>query len=384
MDYVKVLQDLISIDTSVPPGLNYQTAMEYLEPLFRQAGCDTQMVHIPKEYCDGNEARVNLLAHRREPGRPRLIYYAHIDVVPAAGWSAFSPRSAGGKIFGRGSADMKGAIPALLLALESVRGRKLKYDTSAMVTTDEEVGQANQIRYLGQFLQPLDGAYVHSLDSDFGYVSIAALGAIHMEIRVKGRSVHSGLSHLGENAVEKASLLMSALLDLKARVTGKQSRVRTHPATGLTYMVPRLNINMIRGGLKVNIVPDECVIAVDRRLIPEEDIDEAEQELMTTLSAVRGVDWEIASIFRIPTVPPFEGSIADELSRLVQDVTGSSGKYGEMGSGDFEPIVSNEWKAKLFGLGVIRPDCNIHGKDEFVYQKDIEDLSRIIARFVVD
>lgn len=382
MDYIKVLERLISIDTSVPPGLNYEKAMRYLEPLFKQAGCETQLVQIPREYCDGNDSRLNLLAHRRETGKPRLIFYSHVDVVPAEGWPAFSPRFAEGKVFGRGAADMKGAILALLLALESVRGKRLKYDVSAMVTTDEEVGQADQIRYLGRFLEPLKSAFVHSLDSDFGYVSIAALGAIHVEIRVKGKSVHSGMSHLGENAVEKANLLMNALLQLKARVTVKQSKVPTHPATGLTRMVPRLNINMVKGGLKVNIVPDECIIAVDRRLIPEEDIKEAERELMATLSSVRGVDWEVAGIFRIPTVPPLEDAVADELAGLVREVTGSAGKYGEMGSGDFGPIVCNEWKARLFGLGVIRPECSIHGRDEFVYARDIEDLSRVIARFV--
>jgi acetylornithine deacetylase/succinyl-diaminopimelate desuccinylase-like protein len=63
-------------------------------------------------------------------------------------------------------------------------------------------------------------------------------------------------------------------------------------------------------------------------------------------------------------------------------VTGSTGRYGEMGSGDFGPIASNEWKAKHFGLGVIRSDENFHGKNEFVRKKDIEDLAEIIARFL--
>lgn len=382
MDYVKILSDLITIDTSVPPGLNYEKAIDYIEPLFRQTGCQTQKIAIPREYCDGNEGRVNLLAHRRAPGKPRLIFYAHIDVVPAAGWPAFEPQVTGDKIHGRGAADMKGAIPALLMALEATRASTPMYDISVMVTTDEETGQADQIKYLGQFLHPLTGAYVHSLDSDFGYVAIAGLGAIHMDIRVKGKSVHSGLSHLGENAVEHASPVINALLDLKKQVTSRKSKVKAHPSTGLTHMVPRLNINMIHGGIKVNIVPDECIIAVDRRLIPEESVEEAERELMAALDSVRGVTWEIASIFRIPTVPPFEDPVADKLAEIVHEVTGSTGKYGEMGSGDFGPIVCNEWKAKLYGLGVIRSGCNIHGKNEFVYRKDIEDLAKVITRFI--
>jgi succinyl-diaminopimelate desuccinylase len=143
MDYVKILKDLISFDTSVPPGLNYGKAINYLEPIFKSVGLETEKIHIPAEHADGNHERVNLIAHRREQGKPRLIFYAHIDVVPAQGWKAFNPRVEDGKIYGRGAADMKGAIAALLLGLEAVASKPLKYDTSVMITTDEETGQAS-------------------------------------------------------------------------------------------------------------------------------------------------------------------------------------------------------------------------------------------------
>jgi succinyl-diaminopimelate desuccinylase len=203
-----------------------------------------------------------------------------------------------------------------------------------------------------------------------------------MEIEVKGKSVHSGLSHLGENAVEKANILMGALLELKSKVVQRKSAIAVHPATGLTRMESKLNINKIEGGLKVNIVPDQCMISVDRRLIPEEDLEEAEKELLDTLSSVEGVEWEIGKIFRIPTIPPCQDTIVNELAKIIEEVTGQSGKFGEMGSGDLPYIVTTEWGGKEFGLGVIRAECNIHGKNEFVYQKDIEDLAEIISRFL--
>ena len=382
MDYVKVLKDIISIDTSDPPGWNYDKVVDYLRPLFEEVGFETQKIHIPEEYAEGMEGRVNLLCHRRGLGKPRLIFYSHIDVVPAEGWDAFNPRVENGKIYGRGAADMKGAVAALLLGLEALKGRPLKYDTSVMITTDEETNQASQIRYLTQFLQPVSGAYVFSLDSSFGYVGIANLGVLQVDIKVKGRSVHSGLSHLGENAVEKANLVMEALLALKSKVTRRRSTIDVHPSAGLGKMEPRLNINKIEGGLKVNIVPDQCLISVDRRLIPEENLEEAERELMDTLSAVKGVEWEIAKIHRIPTVPPCQDPIVDELSEIIKEVTGQSGKFGEMGSGDLPFIVTSEWGGREFALGVIRGECNIHGKNEFAYQKDIEDLAQIISRFL--
>ncbi len=382
MDYLKVLSDLIAIDTTVPPGLNYPKTMDYLEPLFEQVGFKTQKLAIPPESAGGKTGRINLLAHRRDSGKPRVIFYGHVDVVPAQGWDAFTPKVEEGKIYGRGASDMKGSIAALLLALDAVKNKPLKYDTSVMITTDEEVGQADQIRYLGRFLAPLAGSCLFDLDSSFGYVAIAGLGALGMVVKVKGKSVHSAMSHLGENAVENAVPLLNALVNLKREVVQRKSKVDAEPDSGLSKMEARLNINMVQGGLKQNIIPDECTIAIDRRLIPEENIATAEKELLETLASVPGVRWEIDQVFRIPTAPPCEDSVVDGLAEIIRNVTGSTGKYGEMGSGDFGPIATLEWHARHFGTGVIHPNNNIHGKDEFVYQKDVTDLAVIIASFL--
>jgi len=381
MDYVEVLSNLIRIDTTVPPGRNYQKAIDYLRPLFGDLGFETRRIAIPAEHAEGREDRVNLICHRRRANYPRLIFYGHIDVVPAEGWDAFNPKTENGKIFGRGAADMKGSIAALLLALESLKEQQLRYDISVMITTDEELSQASQLRYLAQYLQPVSGSYLFNLDSSFGYVSIAGLGALHVDIRVKGKAVHSAMSHTGENAVEKAIALVNALLKLKKKVEKRKSSIPVHPNTGLKWMQSRLNVNMIRGGLKVNIVPDECVISVDRRLVPEEDMEDARKELLDVLSYVPGVNWELEHVITIPTVPPRQDPLVDALVDIIKEVTGEGGKYGEMGSGDLPHIVA-EWGGKEFGLGVIRPECNIHGRDEFVYRKDIEDLGQIITKFL--
>jgi succinyl-diaminopimelate desuccinylase len=381
MNYVEVLENLISINTTVPPGLNYDKAIAYLEPLFRDSGFDTKTFVIPAEYAEGREGRVNLVCHRREKDKPRLIFYGHIDVVPAEGWDAFKPRVQDGKVYGRGAADMKGSIVAFLEAMQSLKGKPLNFDVSVMITTDEESSQATQIEYLKQYLEPVSGAYFFSLDSSFGYVSIAALGALHVDIKVTGKSVHSGLSHLGENAIEKASPLIQALLDLKHKVEQRKSSVPTHPDTKLSRMEGRLNINMIKGGIKVNVVPDECLISVDRRLIPEENLEDARRELLDTLASVPSVTWQLERVHGIPTVPPTDDPVVDRLAAIIGDVVGKGNKFGEMGSGDLSHIVAG-WGCKAFGLGVIRPECNIHGKEEFVHLKDIEDVARIIARFL--
>lgn len=384
MDYLTVVRDLVALDTTVPPGLNYERAIDYLIPLFREAGFTAQKIEIPVVHAEGRTGRYALICHRRAQSKPRLIFYAHIDVVPAEGWDAFKPKVIDGRIYGRGSADMKGGLVALLLALDKVKEKPLQFDVSVMVTTDEEYSQATQIRYLKQYVEPVSGAYVFSLDSNFGFVNIAGLGLLQVNIVVKGKSVHSGLAHLGVNAVEKAVPLMDALLKLKKKVTARKSSIRVDRSTGLTHMEGRLNINMVRGGIKTNIVPDECHISIDRRLIPEEKLEDAEKELMDILKSVPGVEWELEQVFRIPTVLPCHGEIIDRLEGVIKGVTGETGRFGEMGSGDLSAIVCNEWGGRDFGIGVIRTESNIHGKDEFAYLRDIEDLAEIISRFLTE
>ncbi len=151
MDYLKIARELISIDTTVPPGSNYEKAIDYIIPLFRDVGFISQKVKIPESEAEGRSGRFALVAHRRNPGKARLIFYGHIDVVPAEGWPAFQPKIENGRIYGRGAADMKGGIVALLLGLEKVTKKELNYDVSVIITTDEEHSQAGQLRYLAQY-----------------------------------------------------------------------------------------------------------------------------------------------------------------------------------------------------------------------------------------
>lgn len=388
MEYIKILMNLISIDTSVPPGRNYPVVIEYLEPLFKEAGCQTEKVWIPKECTKGLKGeRVNLLAHRREPGKQRLIFYTHVDVIPAKGWLGFEPRQKNGTVYGRGAADMKGSIVALLLALEKVKGKLLRYDVSVMVTTDEEmVGQQRpQLEYLAQYLGSLEGSYIWDLDCGADYVTIADLGSIQMEIEIAGKAVHSALSRFGVNAIEQAVSLQEDFLRLKKKVIQRKSEIPVSPETGLKKMEGGLNLNVIKGGVKANVVADKCTISLDRRLIPEEKLESAQRELHQVLLRAKQkseIEAKVKKIRKSPScIISADDPVVEKAARILQKVTGQSGKYGTMGSTDLAGIIST-WKAKKFGLGVFRPESNIHGANEFVRLQDVKNLAKIIGKFL--
>ncbi len=382
MDHVDVLCRLIEFDTSAADATGCRKAMGYLEAVFSEVGCVVTRVEIPPDAADGLEGRMALVCHRRGSSGERVLMYCHIDVVPAQGWDAFCPRREAGNVFGRGAADMKGAIATLVAALWRVRGRQLPYDVSVLVTMDEETHQMSQLRYLTPYLDADRHPHVVSLDNAFGYVTVANLGVLQLDVVVRGLSVHSGLSHLGCNAVEGATRLVSALLPLKEEVVRRRSTVATHPDTGLSVMEPRLNVNWIEGGLARNIVPDLCRFSVDRRLLPEEMIERAREEILTTLQNVSGVIWQVAREYVIPPVPRCSDALADVMAEIIRDVTGSTGLYGAMMSGELPGAACGPWGGESFGVGLIRPESNIHGVDEHVSVADMDRLTEVLARFL--
>jgi acetylornithine deacetylase/succinyl-diaminopimelate desuccinylase-like protein len=239
-----------------------------------------------------------------------------------------------------------------------------------------------QLRYLTGALEPGSKPHVLSLDAGFGYVSIANLGLLQLDVTVSGQSVHSALAHLGRNAVEDAAQLMQPLLELRQQVMLRKSSVPLHPETGLQFMEPRLNINRISGGIARNVVPDRCSFTIDRRLIPEETVESAHDEIVNALGRCDGVRWSITREFSIPSVPPSRDAQVRVLADAIANVTGTTGVYGDMLSGELPAAARHFWGAEAFATGVIRPGNRVHGVDEFVRERDLDQLAEVLARFL--
>jgi acetylornithine deacetylase len=231
---------------------------------------------------DGTKANlIAWLGPRRDcqsPGdRAGLVLSGHMDVVPAdeEGWSSdpFTLTDAGDRWVGRGSCDMKGflALAANLAAGLGQRGAALAAPLALVFTYDEEVGTLGARRLLESFA---DGPALprSAVIGEPTSLRVARLHKGHLKMRVtlRGRSAHSGYPHLGDNAIEPAGRVITALAALRRELEGEEPLYQSLRAREHFPEVPYvpLNVGTVRGGAAINVVPDLCTVEVGLRPLP--------------------------------------------------------------------------------------------------------------------
>src|SRR6266852_3494709 len=270
-DIVDLTCRLVNIDTTVPPGRNYPKIAQMLAGELKELGVTPSVGYIPEATIRRRVSpevglkgpRPNVYATLKgESDGPRVVLNGHVDVVPAQteGWThdPFRPVVKNGRIFGRGSADMKGSDAAMIYSLKALAetNAPFKGSITSTFTTDEEVGGYSGVEYLiDQKVISKDIDYCLSPDNVIHAVDIASLGDTELLIKVRGRAEHSGRGWTGVNAIEYAASLIERLKLLGAVVSKRRSKIPTEPAFGNTRMRPGVNVNMIKGGTKGNIIP---------------------------------------------------------------------------------------------------------------------------------
>ena len=269
---------LVQIPTENPPG-NEKVAAQFLKPLLSKTGFKIKTVLSP-------EGRWNLLAEKRwGRGGRRLIFNGHLDVVPAGNpsqwkYPPFQGKLYKGKIYGRGSSDMKSGIASFIHALQTIERSKIPLHQGAVIlhlVSDEESHGHQGMEFLTQREGIQGDAALVGEPTDLQPV-IAQKGALWLRILTIGRSAHGSKPHLGINAVEKMMKLIERFnfipLEKEHLLLGK----------------PTLSIGTIHGGTKVNVVPEGCEIEVDRRMLPGEKKEEVLGEIKEILDSLQSQD----------------------------------------------------------------------------------------------
>ena len=336
-DLVGCLQQLVGISTVNPPGENYAAITSYLVTALTGAGLATKRYaispaqlrrHLPPEQHDF--PRFNVLGKLPARGAKKTIHFnAHYDVVPVSGqWRHGSPFSGAverGWIYGRGTADMKGSIASLLLALTALRATRTppKLNVEVSFTADEETDSELGTGWLVKnapirpdYAVVMEGGEEHT-------VCCGHNGVVWLDVAVHGRAAHGSRPEAGINALEKMAALVLALEGYKKKLTR-----RTFVTPEGRTMRPTINVGGVFAsgpGGKINTVPALASFSIDRRVLAIEDHAEAERGLRAFLAAAaakipdcRITVTKVSENFACFTRPkhPFFGAMAASVTRV--------------------------------------------------------------------
>jgi acetylornithine deacetylase/succinyl-diaminopimelate desuccinylase-like protein len=314
-EVVEMLQDLIRIDTVNPPG-NEGRAARYLSEIFEREGIDCQLV--------GEEGRENVVASIGE-GERRLLFLSHTDVVPVSEekWDVppFSGEIRNGYVWGRGALDCKDLVAAEAYALIRIKREKipLKGTLIFAAVADEEKGGTAGAKLLTETHEELiradfainegAGEYIEVGGKHLYLLQTGEKGPSWSRLKASGISGHGSRPTLADNAVLKMAEAVRNLGEYNPEITvipevrklietycelkGEKKVITPENvdqiidsisdrffAEGLRA-VTRMTVspNVIRGGQKVNIVPDSCEAEIDIRTLPGQDESYVRREL---------------------------------------------------------------------------------------------------------
>lgn len=386
-----ILSKLIEIPTVNPPGENYEKIVSFLESECKSAGLKTKKYITPQGVLKrfgikGGSRRMSLVAERVAARKRKILHInCHYDVVPAAvGKWKYPPFKAvirGNRIYGRGSEDMKGTIASVLFALQSVKkcGVTPKINLQLSFTPDEETGGRTGLGYLVQYgFVKADYAMSEGYSQD--YVSHGNKGVLWAELTVNGKASHASMPHKGVNSFERMTELTSLLMHLKKKISRRitQYHMRDPVSKSPTLVMG----GVLKGGVKVNIVPGESSFSIDRRLIPEENIKDAKDEIITLIRRFNNVykdshvEVKFASEER-PAISKKDERFFKVVSNSIRHVVGKKPKFCIMpGATDMRYFM---WKG-IPSLGYSAKGGETwHSDNEFVYTDSLVDTAKVYA-----
>ena len=271
---VQLTKALVKIPSENPPG-NEFLGGKYLEYFLKKN-------NIPYEKSLVETKRENLTIEIGNRKNKSLAFINHTDTVPAGeGWNTdpFSAKISKGKLFGRGSCDMKGGIASSLIALKEIKkkidaGKKIKKFLKYILVVDEESAWMKGVSHEINSGKITKEDLVISCEPTSLNLVIAQKGAMWYEIEIKGKNAHAASPHMGVNAIHASCLVIESLYE------EFRKKKLVNPLLGKTTFVP----SIIQGGRKTNMVADQCKFQIDVRFIPPLTIKRIENLIKKTVS----------------------------------------------------------------------------------------------------
>ena len=313
-EIVDFAAELIRLPTVNPPGEAYEVCARLIGDRLTAGGFEVEYLTAGDrpEHTTAHP-RMNVVGGRTGRGaRPLLHLNGHFDVVPpGAGWTVdpFGGVVRDGRLYGRGSADMKAGLAAALYAAEAVRraGVELSGTVEVSGTVDEESGGLAGMAWLAeQGRVAADRTDYVIIPEPFGVdrICLGHRGVHWFDMMTLGRTAHGSMPFLGDSAIDQMSHVLDAVRD--ELVPALEQRTTAVPVVPEAARRATINVNAIAGGQsgaepQTPCVADRCSATFDRRFLVEEGYDAARAETLALLERVAG------------RVPGFRYEIADRL-----------------------------------------------------------------------
>jgi len=325
------------------------------------------------------EDRPNVVVRVNPGGQPSLLFNSHMDTVPIGDLSRWTRDPLAGQmegslLYGRGSADAKGSLAAMLCAARMLVEEDIPLGGELVVSavSDEEVGGAKgTLALLSE--GHIEPDYVVVGEITGNRLAVAEKGVINFELVTRGRSAHASTPWAGVNAIS----MMVAILPEVERALREQCARSSHPLTPPASY----NIGVIEGGIKINVVPDVCRVYIDRRTLPGEPIEAAIEALAEVVHQCRARNPELdAELHVLRTGSAFETSpdclLVEKGQGVLRQLWLSDGLVGYEQASDGRFFAEKGIATVIFGPGVPRV---AHGPDEHIDTREVITAAKFYA-----
>jgi succinyl-diaminopimelate desuccinylase len=367
-ELIELLRELVRTPSVGPPG-DTRRAFGVLSKKLNEYKIDFEILQA-------DESKPNIWASIGE-GRPNLIYNTHVDTVPIGDrnrwtYDPFSAEIVNDRIYGRGVGDAKGSVAAMTMAAIIFNNLVTNHHGTLILNpvSDEETGSVMGTGHvLDKKRSPLDMAVVgEQTEND---VAIAQRGVLQFEISIKGISAHAALPEDGASAIQIACEFVTALYQL----------IESRQEKKAVFLLPPVSVNvgLISGGVKANVVADNCDLTVDRRTIPGESESTVRKEMDSILTEacgkIKGSSYAIKKIYEAnPVLTARDQRIVQQAQYASAQVKGEAHLVGyKQGS---NARFFNDLNIPTIILGPTDPRL-AHSPNEYARIKDIVDATKI-------
>lgn len=393
-EMVQFLSELVEVPTINPPGLNYERIVKLIEKRSKGLGLVTTKIITPEKILrhfnikEGSE-RISLLADWTIDSRNTLHINSHYDVVDVSkNWKTdpFKVTVRDRRLIGRGSEDMKANISCLLFAIEALKVCRIRPEVNLQLsfTPDEEIGGKTGLGYLVKN-KLVSADWVIGEGYSYDSVSFGNKGILWIKVKLKGCSAHASMPHKGINSFEKMNKIVEELKKLEMKLSRRYTKfAMKDPRSRSATLVMG---GLLEGGKNVNIVPGESIFSIDRRILPEERLKDAKEEILDAINSAKRGDNQIRLDLEFLAGEEPALSVKDErffnlFEEAVKNILGKRPKFYIMPGGtDLRYFI---WK-NVPSLGYsVRGGGSWHSDNEFIFIDSLVETAKVFAFIIAN